>query len=170
MDLVPTKAYIFFSLFFLLGGLMAISVVIHRVQNGQDYDEVLGTLIVGPCFVTVGLCLLFGRKKISLQNLNGKWLLIRTGSFSTRKLNLNPTEDIYAIQILEKTVSDDGAFLCYELNLVYKDGSRVNVFNQSGYESMVRDASIIEESVKIPVWISVKEHKYLSLWGINSDT
>jgi len=61
--------------------------------------------------------------------------------------------DIHALQILEERVaSDDGAYSSYELNLVLRDGRRLNVMDHGDYEALRADAATMGTFLGCPVW------------------
>lgn len=67
-----------------------------------------------------------------------------------------PFREIGALQILEKFVrgsgSNGGSYLTYELNLVTRDGKRVNVISHGGYRQLAEDAGKLAELLRVPLW------------------
>jgi len=75
-------------------------------------------------------------------------------------------DDIYALQILSETVTSHGhshinghsnshvrhRYQSYELNLVLKDGQRLNVVDHAGLSSIQRDAEQLAQLLQVPVW------------------
>ncbi len=60
--------------------------------------------------------------------------------------------DIWAIQLIDEWQEGEGSFLVYQLNLVLKDASRVNVFEDKKHK-LIRDlAKTIAEFLGTPVW------------------
>lgn len=61
--------------------------------------------------------------------------------------------NIHAIQIIKEYVrSDKTRFYSYELNLVLKDKTRLNILDHGNLNSIKQDAKIISETLWIPVW------------------
>jgi hypothetical protein len=67
-------------------------------------------------------------------------------------------EQIYAIQIISQSFnkadreSHNQRFRSYELNLVFKDGSRINVLDHGKQKELIRDAKKIAKRLQIPWW------------------
>lgn len=62
-------------------------------------------------------------------------------------------EDIHAIQILRECCRcDRQSFYSYELNLVLKDGSRMNVIDHGKLEIIRKDTQKLAEFLNVPVW------------------
>lgn len=60
---------------------------------------------------------------------------------------------IHAIQILDEIITDDdGSYTSTELNLVLKDGQRMNVIDHSSRASIMEDAKYLSQILIIPVW------------------
>jgi hypothetical protein len=61
--------------------------------------------------------------------------------------------NIHAIQILAEFVrGDKSSYYSYELNLVMKDGSRMNVIDHGSAIKIREDAKILSEFLGVPVW------------------
>jgi hypothetical protein len=69
-----------------------------------------------------------------------------------------PLDDIHALQILGERVSGtDGSYDSYELNLVLRDGRRVNVVDHGDYDTLRRDAETLSRFLGRPLWDTVAE-------------
>jgi len=120
----------------------------------------------GPMFVSV-----FG----SAFTLVGAWLYRsgttpivfdkRTGFFWKGRVSPEETfnsanlkdatrlESIHAIQLLsEYCRSDKSSYYSYELNLILKEGERLNVIDHGNLRSIQKDANTLAEFLDIPVW------------------
>nr|WP_086939673.1 hypothetical protein [Thaumasiovibrio occultus] len=63
--------------------------------------------------------------------------------------------DIYALQMVEKRVSRSSgstSFQCYELNLVFADGERVNVLNHADQYALVTAAEQLATFLDVQLW------------------
>lgn len=61
--------------------------------------------------------------------------------------------NIHALQILAEFVrSDKSSYYSYELNLVLKDGSRMNVIDHGSSLKIREDAKVLSEFLGVPVW------------------
>lgn len=64
--------------------------------------------------------------------------------------------NIHAIQILAEFVrSNKSSYYSYELNLVLKDGSRMNVIDHGSSVKIREDAKVLSEFLGVPVWDAV---------------
>lgn len=70
---------------------------------------------------------------------------------------------IHAVQLLrKKCTSDDGSYYSYELNLILKDGQRLNVIDHGKLEQLRADTEILSEFLGVPVWDIVSESAIIS--------
>jgi hypothetical protein len=66
--------------------------------------------------------------------------------------------DIHALQIIPELVrSDNKSYVSYELNLVLKDGSRMNVVDHGNPLKLREDANLLAEFLDVPVWDASSE-------------
>ena len=64
--------------------------------------------------------------------------------------------NIHAIQIIPEYIrSDKSSYYSYELNLVLKDGSRMNVIDHGNALKIQEDAKILSEFLGVPVWDAI---------------
>lgn len=68
-----------------------------------------------------------------------------------------PLEEVHAVQILGELVRGTRAtelrdFMSYEINLVLRDGRRVNVVDHGSLEHIRKDAAAIGDLIGVPVW------------------
>ena len=64
-------------------------------------------------------------------------------------------DDIHALQIISEYVSgdiDSPNFKSYEINILKKDASRVNVVDHGGLQTLRSDTKILAEVLGVPVW------------------
>ncbi len=81
-----------------------------------------------------------GRKKPDEMKPNPKYPLV----------NCN---DIVALQIIREYVrSDKSRYYSYELNLVLRDGQRINVVDHGKIDALREDAEILSTHLGVPVW------------------
>ncbi len=61
--------------------------------------------------------------------------------------------DIAGVQIVSEYVRNSkSSYTSYELNLILKDGKRLNVTDHGNYEAIVKDAETIGQFLNVPVW------------------
>ena len=65
-------------------------------------------------------------------------------------------EEIHALQLVSENVSsDDGSFRSYELNLVLKNGKRINVVDHGNEIKLREDARTLARFIEKPVWDAI---------------
>ncbi|MFT6213337.1 MAG: hypothetical protein ACJARD_001473 [Alphaproteobacteria bacterium] len=86
--------------------------------------------------------------------------VIKSGFFDNISLNM---DNIYALQIISETISETTGnsndnhrrtryFKSYELNVVLKDGSRVNILDHGKIERLTEDAQKLSQFLGKPLW------------------
>ena len=70
--------------------------------------------------------------------------------------NAGRIEDIHALQIVDEYVrsnssSGSRSYHSYELNVIMKDSSRINLFDHGGYNRAQQDAKVLAEKLNIPL-------------------
>lgn len=64
--------------------------------------------------------------------------------------------NIHAIQLLSEYIrSDKSSYYSFELNLVLKDGSRMNVIDHGDAVRIREDAKVLSEFLGVPVWDAI---------------
>lgn len=62
-------------------------------------------------------------------------------------------EVVHALQIIaEYLTSKNGGYYSYELNLVLKDGNRINVVDHGNRKRLAEDAQVLADFLGVPVW------------------
>ena len=62
-------------------------------------------------------------------------------------------EDIYALQLIAEYVrGNKSSYYSYEMNLVLKDGNRLNVVDHGNQTKLREDAQALATFLKVPVW------------------
>jgi len=160
LDFLPTSTFVVSSLFFFIGGLFVIVRGIFYLQ--LDNNEFYTVLILGSLFVLSGGYLIFiGKYRVIFKMIDGNWRISKSNIFMTR-VKFLPKKTLHAIQVLEKNY-DSNQY--YELNVVYEDGTRENILNQGGRDLVIDSATILGETIKIPLLNGVKVGTRISKWG-----
>lgn len=66
--------------------------------------------------------------------------------------------DIHALQILRESVissSNQKSYKSFELNLVFKDASRINVVDHGNAEKLREDVKVLSNFLGVPVWDTI---------------
>jgi len=156
------KARLFIGIFFAVG-LVAI-ICIPIFWDELDLEGVLGIFFFGGIFL--GFAFFFGSRMCELRSFDrregcfwkGRWKR-GDGALSIRRADLNARlekealkdyidlADVYAIQLIKEYVpgssgtdSRSSPYYSYELNLVLKDGARMNVVDHGDLQRIRADA------------------------------
>jgi len=80
-------------------------------------------------------------------------------------------ESIHAIQIVPERIKLTGStgdpgtisryYISYELNLVYKDASRINLMDHGDYEGIKQAAEVLSDAASWPIWDMVEKDSRL---------
>lgn len=160
-DKLVFKATIGAQLFagvFTLSGLLGliIPIVIFINQGMHNWSLLLFALFFGGIFLAAGLFMFyfFALPKV-FDTFYG---LYYTGwkqpkdDFKT-KSKVTELNQVAALQILRERVrSKNGSYYSYELNLILKDASRVNVIDHGNHNQIIEDATSLAESLGVPLW------------------
>ena len=151
LDFVPTYGSVVFFLIFLVVGICFIYMLTGESKN--LFATVI-LAVLGFAFTGISAHSLFILKlRSSLVHAKGKWILYKSAFFSS-VLHFTSSKEIYAIQIIHKVSRDmdSGDQPYYEMNLIYTDASRHNLYNQGNYKAITNDASILKDILNVPVW------------------
>ena len=156
----PTLGARAFYLVFLLVGLgVGIGVPVHEGLTGTlTIGSLTFPLVFGLIFATAGgLMYYFGTKPIRFDKSSGYYWRGRkdpslplAGAAPKDSVRI---EEIHALQILSEYCSGgDSSYYSYELNLVLKDGSRMNVVDHGKYDRLLEDAEVLANFLDVPIW------------------
>ncbi|MCK9555038.1 hypothetical protein M0R36_04375 [bacterium] len=156
-------AKIFYALFFLIGmgvfiGFTAGFIIKRSFPFGV---ETILPLVIGLIFAAVGATMLyFGTAPIVFDRQTGYFWKGRKDPMkffdSEPKKWFASLEDIHAFQIIsEYCRSDKSSYYSYELNIVLKDGSRINVVDHGNLKRLKEDTAKLSAFLGKPVWEAV---------------
>jgi len=153
-------AIIFYSVFFVAG--IVTTVVIVTINLGKETmvfnAETFFPVLVGLVFAVVGLTMLIvGTTPIVFDRLNGYfWRGRKQPSYTpeaSAKANSVELGKIHALQIIsEYCRGDKSSYYSYELNLVLRDGERINVVDHGNKRRLQNDAQTLANFLGVPVW------------------
>lgn len=135
---------IVFYLIFLLSGLGLLYIFVFKQQE-------IMILVIGLIFTLIGGAMLYYglQKRVFDKQVSAYW----RGNKSAA--NLVQLSQIHALQIISEYIkSKKRHYYSYELNLILKDGSRVNVVDHGNREQLVADAEKLSKFLSKPVWDS----------------
>lgn len=129
-----------------------------RAGEGTDRTELITAGVFGLLFLGGGWLVyrLFGSPRVFDRRRNQYWRGGGSPDDPTAWLGVKDVTDlreIHALQILSKRVrSKNSSYTCYELNLVLKDASRVNVLVTGRGQSLREEADRLGDFLRVPVW------------------
>lgn len=150
-----------FSLVFIaigIGSAWFISLRLGVQYSGFLIETHWPVLLFGGIFTTAGLGMLYsGSKPIVFDKISGfYWKGRKEPNISMREEDLKNAcrlSSIHAIQIVRERVrSNKSTYYSYEINLVKKDGSRLNVIDHGKKAVILEDAKRLSEFLGKPVW------------------
>jgi len=153
-------AKLFYLVFLLAGVAMSIGFSASKLSRGAfsfDIDTIMPVLI-GLFFAIVGGCLFyFGTVPIVFDKSNGSfWKGWKAPNQAFDKKTLKhyvKLEKIHALQLIsEYCRGNKSSYYSYELNLVLKDGKRVNVIDHGNQKTLKEDAATLATFLRKPLW------------------
>jgi hypothetical protein len=157
-------AILFYLFFFIAGMVMLLIVLVNAILSSREFSWDIGMIVplsVGLVFTIVGGCLFhFGTIPIVFDKTTGHFwkgrkridqMYGRAGFTHVATL-----EEIYAIQLISEHCGDsDGSYDSYELNLVLKNGKRINVIDHGDQKNLREDANTLAAFLEKPVWDAI---------------
>ena len=139
-----------------LGIMTGMSYTIYQ-ENGFSF-ELLFPILFGGVFAAVGIgMLIWPRPRIFDLRQGWFWAgsksLRREKDFFSLKKSAR-LSDIAAIQIIAERVSGSkgGSYTSWEINLVSKNGERLNVMDHGSKNSIIDDGQFLGDFLGVPVW------------------
>jgi len=149
-------------IFALVGFGMLGFVIYQEYQSGFALQtDFLFLVIGGIIFSAVGIILGYlGTKPIVFDReygfyWKGRKKPNRDIEYSHPEL-FTPLNDIHALQILSEYIKGNkSSYYSYELNLIFRDGSRANVVDHGNLDKIRADARKVSQFINRPVWDTV---------------
>ena len=161
LEFQPTVMTRVFSLIFVLVGLFVLVPFAFDFEKfSSDFSEnpiILTVFIIPIVFPIVGLVFYFtmGKKRVFDRSYN----LYYKGKVPIGPMDPSQIKDavqlgeIHALQIIpERVTSKNGSYRSYELNLILKDGRRINVVDHGNRNKLLEDANTLAQFLGVPVW------------------
>ncbi|MET1257567.1 hypothetical protein [Aliikangiella maris] len=152
-------AIIFYLVFAIPGALAVVILAPYLFISGEIVPGIFA-IVWGAIFGGAGFLMLLGDKNMTFDKAKGVYFRgqPRNEMITEDKSVQGSLKDIYAIQLISErirsTSSQGGSstYTSYELNLVLRDGSRVNVMDH-GKEVAIDDAAkALAKFLNVPVW------------------
>lgn len=158
VEFKTTFGAVLFSLIFIVLGTGLTTLLIRYSNWASPGAETIIPLFIGLIFAAVGGYLLY-RQMLPIVFDKREGLFWRKHKpVSVLRLedateNCARLEHIHALQIVAEFISGKNAgYFSFELNLVLKNGKRINIIDHSKKEKLDRDARLLANFLKIPIW------------------
>ncbi len=154
-------AYLFAGLFTLVGLLGILIPVIVFVKGGmQDWGMVGFAVLFGGIFLAAGLFMLhFFTIPRVFDTFYGCYYKARKKPVhmmhqeGNKKHALTHLKDVQAVQVIKERVrGKNSSYYSYEINLVLKDTSRINVIDHGKHQAIIEDAETLALALGVPLW------------------
>lgn len=157
----PSTGALVFYWIFLLFGIVPFGLGIWQIlENGFAMKpEILAPIGFGIVFGVIGLVLFgFGTRPIVFDlSRDYYWKGRKDPDEAWDKSELKNFADltqVVGLQIITEVVSGDkGSYTSHELNLVLKDGSRLNVVDHGNEEKLRADAEVLAEFLEVEILV-----------------
>lgn len=156
-------AMLFYLIFLLVGLGVMIGFGAARLSAGEfsfNTDTIV-PLLIGLVFATAGGCLLyFGTAPIVFDTKKESFWKGRRGpdevSGRDSLKHFAELDDIHALQLIKEYCrSDKTSYYSYELNLVLKNGKRINVVDHGNEGKLRDDADTLAAFLDKPIWDAI---------------
>lgn len=122
--------------------------------------DMIQPLLVSLFFMVGGCCLLyFGTTPVVFDKYKGAFWKGRKApdevSDGKKPKCFAELADIHALQIVDELCEERTTYINYQLNLVLKDGSRLNVFENKKRNKILEVANAISKFLGKPVWDAI---------------
>ena len=156
-------AILFLMLFVVVGMLGLVVAGPSLILNGQIMFGLV-LMFFGFVFGGIGLLFLTVIRNSTFDRVAGVYYLNKTlmKSEQTKPFFQGLLSDIHAIQLLSEQINsksadgDSSNFTSYELNLVFKDGGRLNIMDHGREQDVEASAKQLGEFLSVPVWRNKK--------------
>jgi hypothetical protein len=156
-------AKVFYGLFTLIGCALFLFAGIKLLTTaGPTRASLIAPLVIGALFALVGIIIWRqGNSPIVFDGQQGLfWQGKREESLvydSTLSTNATRFDNIHALQLVAEHVrGSKSSYYSYELNLVLKDASRVNVVDHGNPATLREDAAELARFLNRPLWDGVE--------------
>ncbi|MCW8831269.1 MAG: hypothetical protein OQK32_07100 [Gammaproteobacteria bacterium] len=155
-----TGAKLFYLIFALAGVAVLIGFPVASASSNEiafNIDTIM-PMLIGFIFLCVGSALFyFGTAPVVFDKTKGYfWKGRKSPDQVAKKIMLKSIADlnkIYALQLISEYVrGNKSSYYSYELNLVLKNGKRINVIDHGNQEKLRDDADTLASFLGKPVW------------------
>lgn len=150
-----------FSLVFLTIGVGVPAFIGYETYNtyGSFFNsELLYIAVFGLIFFTAGSWMYYSfSKPVIFDRSKGMfwkgWKAPKRYLAKGNKDSSSRISNIYALQIIPELIrSDNKSYVSYELNLIMRNGSRMNVVDHGNLDGLREDSNLLSEFLGVPTW------------------
>jgi hypothetical protein len=153
-------AAIRFYLFFVFLGLVVQGVGGLLIFRNSQLGVGVFMIVLGVLFDVVVALLLIGDKKITFDRSAGVYFRGKAFDHSNSSIRSQQGRlaDIHAIQLVDEQIKSRSAdrglstYTSYEMNLVFKDGGRLNVMDHGIEDNVEEAARQLGKFLSVPIW------------------
>ena len=158
VEFKSTVGAIIFSLVFALPGIALLVFILPHVNLFVLDSGIIVALLLGLIFASLGGFMFYSQMiPIVFDKQEGFFWKGRkpqpempTSEANAKYVRL---EQVHALQVIAEYISGkNGGFYSYELNLVLKDGNRINVADHGNKRKLAVDIEMLAEFLGVPVW------------------
>ena len=143
-DLRPTVSSLLFCVVYIVVGLflMTLAVIVYVKNNQIDFTIFLGG--IGTAIATFGFTLIMPFVKQVTFDKN-------RGTFKNNIDRAVKIENIVSLQIINKMITSKNgiSYPCYELNMLTKNGRRINILNHNDFNQLKSDAEKLADFLSV---------------------
>lgn len=151
-------AKMFYFFFIIMGSIFPVIILINKEFIRI---EMLIFVLFGLVFIGVGAYLVwYGTAPIVFDRYKGcywkGWKKQDTIQYGSNVKNFTRLDNIHAIQLLSECCrGSKSSYYSYELNLVLKDGNRINVIDHGNAGKIREDAQTLAKFLGVQVWDAI---------------
>lgn len=149
------------GLFFLIPGALSCRAALGSFEETGDILFGIIFFLGGLAIMGSGYYFFIRQKKFTIDKRRGVYFVgkeYRQG-ISVPLDEQGKVSEIHALQLLAETVSSTNpdtktrsSYTSYEINLVFKNGSRLNIMDHRKLDHIEKSARILAAYLKVPVW------------------
>lgn len=174
VEFKTTIGAIIFSLIFALPGIALLIFLIPNVNWSSIDSGITIALLFGLIFASLGgymfyrqmLPIVFDKQEGFFWKGHKPQAGMLTNEAVVKYVRL---ESIHALQIVAEYISGKNSFYSFELNLVLKNGNRINVVDHGNRKKLVEEAGALAEYLGVPVWDATISRLPASAFSVTSN-
>ena len=164
LEIRPGKMTLLFPVIFILAGLAPAVAFLFLNDTGQPLTTTVIPIIIGIIFLGVGLAFFYFMRTPHFfdKSVGYYWKGKKESNLAHEaKINCRLSE-IHALQIISEYIrnrSNTGSgrsYHSYEINLVLKNGDRINVLDHGARNKLFQQAEELSQFLNVPVWNAVR--------------